>query len=123
MACLAVCASQSTVNTEGCWLHATPVERSNCQYGVWAHKSIFFCANAPFGAVYTALRPALRQVQQVGCLLELLLELRAVPVGFYIVRRASSRMRLVWNVPVVPVMEYDAFLQVCIVFYDGVWLI
>ena len=86
-------------------------------------NQFFFGANAPFGAVYTALRPALRQVQQIGCLLELLLELRAVPVGFYIVKQASSRMRLVWNVPVVPVMEYDAFLQVCIVFYDGIWLI
>ena len=76
-----------------------------------------------FGAVYTALCPALWQVQQVCCLLELLLELHAVPVGVAIVRRASSRMRQEWNVPVVPVMEYDAFLQVCIVFYDGVWLI
>ena len=63
------------------------------QLSVWCvgAQINFFCANAPFGAVYTALRPALRQVQQVGCLLELLLELRAVPVGFSIVRRTSSQ--------------------------------
>ena len=38
MAFLAVVGSQYTVNTESCWLHATPVQGSNCQYGVWAHK-------------------------------------------------------------------------------------
>ena len=38
---LAVAGTQSTVNTEGCWLHATPVEGSICQYGVWAHKFLF----------------------------------------------------------------------------------
>jgi len=37
--------------------------------------------DAPFGAVDMALGPALGQVQQVGCLLELLVELIAVSVG------------------------------------------
>ena len=77
----------------------------------------------PFDAVYRASQPALRQVQQVGGLLELLLELRVVPVWFQVVRRASSRMCLMWNVPVVPVMEFHAFLQVCIVLYDSVRLV
>ena len=35
---------------------------------------------SPFGAVYTASRLAVRQVKQVGRLLELLVELRSVPV-------------------------------------------
>ena len=32
-------------------------------------------------------------------------------------------MRLMWNVPVLPVMEYDALPRVCIVLYDGVRLV
>ena len=76
-----------------------------------------------FGAVYMALCPALQQVQQVYCLLELFLELHEVPVRFSIVRQASCRMRLMWNVPVLPVMEYNALPQVCIVIYDDVQLV
>ena len=32
-------------------------------------------------------------------------------------------MRLMWNVPVLPAMEYDALPHVCIVLYDGVRLV
>jgi len=68
-------------------------------------STMIFHGNAPVGAVYTALRPAFRQVQQVGCLLELLLELSAVPVWWYIFRRACTCMRQDCNLPVAPVME------------------
>jgi len=49
--------------------------------------------DSPFGAVYTASRLAVQQVQQVGRLLELLVELRAVPVESCMVRWVCSRMR------------------------------
>ena len=68
-------------------------------------STMIFHGNAPFGAVYTALRPTFQQVQQVGCLLELILELFTVPVLWYIVRRACTCMRQDCNVPVAPVME------------------
>ena len=35
-------ATQSMVNTEGCWLHATPVEGNICQYICWAPKFFLF---------------------------------------------------------------------------------
>ena len=37
--------------------------------------------------------------------------------------RNCWRMRLMWNVPVLPAMEYDALPHVCIVLYDGVRLV
>ena len=86
-------------------------------------STMIFHGNAPFGAIYTALRPAFRQVHQVGCLLELLLELSVVPVRWYIVRRACTCMRQDYNLPVAPVMEQQALVQVCIVCHDGLWLI
>ena len=77
--------SQSTVDTGGCRLHATPEcsTAQRCQYGVIGVGAPAFRleVDAPFGAVDMALGPALGQVQQVGCLLELLVELIAVSVG------------------------------------------
>ena len=48
---------------------------------------------SPFGAVYTASRFAVWQVQQVCRFLELLVELRAVPVGSGMVRQVCAGLR------------------------------
>ena len=49
---------------------------------------------SPFGAVYTASRFAVRQIQQVHRFLELLLELTEVPVGRGMVRQVCAGVRL-----------------------------
>ena len=61
----------------------------------WHTSTARLDGDAPFGAVYMALCPALGQVQQVGCLLELLVELITVSVGLYIVNRAWSTTDMV----------------------------
>jgi len=75
-------------------LHATPEcsTAQRCQYGVTGMGAPTFRlqVDAPFGAVDMDLGPALGQVQQVGCLLELLVELITVSVWLYIVSRVLS---------------------------------
>ena len=113
-----------------CTVHGQPrslyAARHTC--GEWPHHAVS-CESrrtipashhvySPLGAVYTAPRPAVRQVQQVGRLLELLVELTAVPVGSCMVRRACSCMRTDSRMPFIPEMEFCAFLQECIVCYE-----